>query len=99
MSLHQCSDDSYIESTRTLDDGTFAMDDLEEGRYRIRVTPPGGISDNNNNDALSNNNGGSATSNSDGLWRFVTKNVNGKKCAFKLVLFNEKKIDKDSNDF
>ena len=29
----------------------------------------------------------------------LSKNVNNKKCAPKLVLFNEKKIEKDSNDF
>ena len=29
----------------------------------------------------------------------VIKNVNNKKCAPKLVFFNEKKIEKDYNDF
>ena len=29
----------------------------------------------------------------------LSKNVNNKKCAPKLVFFNEKKFEKDSNDF
>ena len=29
----------------------------------------------------------------------LSKNVNNKKCAPKLVFFNEKKIDKDSDNF
>ena len=29
----------------------------------------------------------------------LTKNVNNKKCAPKLVFFNEKKIEKDSDDY
>jgi hypothetical protein len=29
----------------------------------------------------------------------LSKNVNNKKCAPKLVFFNEKKIEKDSDDF
>ena len=29
----------------------------------------------------------------------VSKNVNNKKCAPKLVFFNEKKIEKDLDDF
>ena len=29
----------------------------------------------------------------------VSKNDNNKKCAPKLILFNEKKIEKDSDDF
>ena len=29
----------------------------------------------------------------------LSKNVNNKKCAPKLILFNEKKIEKDSDDF
>ena len=29
----------------------------------------------------------------------LSKNVNNKKCASKLVFFNEKKIEKDSDDF
>ena len=29
----------------------------------------------------------------------VTKNVNNKKCVPKLIFFNEKKVEKDSDDF
>ena len=29
----------------------------------------------------------------------LSKNVNNKNCAPKLIFFNEKKIEKDSNDF
>ena len=29
----------------------------------------------------------------------TTKNVNNKKCAPKLIFFNEKKIEKDSDNF
>ena len=29
----------------------------------------------------------------------LSKNVNNKKCAPKLVFFNERKIEKDSDDF
>jgi hypothetical protein len=29
----------------------------------------------------------------------LSKNVNSKKCAPKLMFFNEEKIEKDSNDF
>ena len=34
-----------------------------------------------------------------GLKFKFSKNVNNKKCAPKLVFFNEKKIEKDSDDF
>ena len=33
------------------------------------------------------------------FFREMTKNVNNKKCASKIIFFNEKKNEKDSNNF
>lgn len=72
ISLHRCTpdnsltDDVYLMSTVTEEDGTFNLGDLEEGSYRLRITPV----------VMADNGGGSEETNDGGGYRFVTNDAN-----------------------
>jgi len=70
VELYTCSSSSnnsneeLVEQTTTLADGTFALNELEEGRYFVKIVPPTSSSS-------------TTIFNENTTWQFVTKNANG----------------------